>query len=825
MKRIYLFLPLVIICLAYLAGNSPSAIANPTDQLPDAYRARVRHSEEEQRSKDLAKGVDFLLNDPMWVEAANANYFPGPDGYGYQGQTTAYQWIELNTTGTLVSGLTDDNYAGPINIGFSFPFYDTIYTQLMVESNGFLSLGTYGYGFNYNRCGLPHSEAPQDMIGIMWDDLVANYTTGGVYYQTYSSCPVGSGNCLVVEYSNWSTYGGSEGDAGTWEAILYASGEIRIQFKDVGADAGSYSTTGIQGGFVTAGWGLTYACNTSSSLTNSTAIRYTRPGAGITLYPQNLSTYTCDGQEQTYQVWLQNNTGTNPTFSLTYTPSASGVVTGPAAGQVPNGQRAYFNLLMQPPESLNIGNQFSVNITASGGGYSYQSNITQTITDQSFWRGIAFEPYDGRMDNVTAAYNGKVWSITGLGIENGVRSYDPATNIWATYNTPPSFGWNEAVSGCTHQNKVYIYGDTGNPSFTGLWSFDMAVLTWKQETPGGSAPAYNSIWAPAWVHDAETGYCYLTGGGSDGGTGNGDLRSTYVYDPTANLWRTGLPAFTTARDFHAAFIFRRPSDQHKLLCLAGGFGASGSQLSSTQCYDFSTAAWNAENTDLGGLGGTWAAMAYAQKTYRNQPQIWLIAGLYNGSITNRSAYYDFNLGAWTLGPSAAGNPVFRGSATVLNNEIYRLGGSTGSFSSIGVGDRHIQCVATQRTLTLPITRRNYFAFVGPNEHEPNNDWNLANGPLRSGSDYYGYVDDEMDIYYFDTTHTGKVIADLMNMPAGDIQFQLYSVADLSKPLVYDTEAPFHLEYTISVPAGKYYLLIYNTTLNPAVQYTVKVTYP
>ena len=67
--------------------------------------------------------------------------------------------------------------------------------------------------------------------------------------------------------------------------------------------------------------------------------------------------------------------------------------------------------------------------------------------------------------------------------------------------------------------------------------------------------------------------------------------------PAANAWLAPLPNFTTVRDFHAAFIFRRPSDGHKLLCVAGGNGA-GWGITSTQCYDFNTGTWGAENATV-----------------------------------------------------------------------------------------------------------------------------------------------------------------------------------------------------------------------------------
>lgn len=49
---------------------------------------------------------------------------------------------------TSVTSLGDDNSAGPYNIGFSFNFYTTAYTQFYIGSNGLISFGS-GRSGNY----------------------------------------------------------------------------------------------------------------------------------------------------------------------------------------------------------------------------------------------------------------------------------------------------------------------------------------------------------------------------------------------------------------------------------------------------------------------------------------------------------------------------------------------------------------------------------------------------------------------------------------------------------------------------------------------------
>ena len=67
----------------------------------------------------------------------------GPDIYGYKyldsdtppaGPT--YNWVSIKGVGTKVTGLGDDNCAGPFPIGFDFPYYWYRVDEVIVGANG-----------------------------------------------------------------------------------------------------------------------------------------------------------------------------------------------------------------------------------------------------------------------------------------------------------------------------------------------------------------------------------------------------------------------------------------------------------------------------------------------------------------------------------------------------------------------------------------------------------------------------------------------------------------------------------------------------------------
>jgi uncharacterized repeat protein (TIGR01451 family)/fimbrial isopeptide formation D2 family protein len=204
----------------------------------------------------------------------------GPDAFGYVFRDNTeldgpeYNWVDISTTSTPVL-LGDDNHDGPLPIGFTFNFYGTNWTEFYVGSNGYLSFGA-GSNDPGNDCPLPNVNTPHNLIALMWDDLDPGDTSDAVYYQTFSSCPYGGGDCLVVQYENYHHYPGGGTIAGTFEAILFDNGSILIQFADAGSEQGSGSTTGIENGL--GDDGLTYACNTAASLQDSMAVCFAYPG-------------------------------------------------------------------------------------------------------------------------------------------------------------------------------------------------------------------------------------------------------------------------------------------------------------------------------------------------------------------------------------------------------------------------------------------------------------------------------------------------------------------------------------------------------------------
>ena len=163
-----------------------------------------------------AVSTNKYTGDP-WLDATG-----GPDIYGYKWadsneDSVSYNWIDITTIGTQVTGLGDDNYVGPFDIGFDFNYYWYTIDQIIIGSNGYLKVPP---GYNISQtfpATIPLGAVPNDFIAAYVMDL--NYAAGGecYYYTNYS-------DQFIVSFINvpcWIT-GGGEGSH-TFQAILEGS--------------------------------------------------------------------------------------------------------------------------------------------------------------------------------------------------------------------------------------------------------------------------------------------------------------------------------------------------------------------------------------------------------------------------------------------------------------------------------------------------------------------------------------------------------------------------------------------------------------------------
>jgi hypothetical protein len=169
---------------------------------------------------------------------------PAPSSYNVA--TCSNTLEDISTTGTLstVSG-TDDNSQTGVPIGFSFNFYGNPFTTVTINNNGFLSFDSLANGF-FTNAAIPTAGAPNNLVAPLWDDLDSR-AQGTVHFQTLSSP-----SRFIVQWTNIQRFSMQPG-SNTFQAILYATGDIEFRYGALEGSPPLTATTGVENSAGTAG--------------------------------------------------------------------------------------------------------------------------------------------------------------------------------------------------------------------------------------------------------------------------------------------------------------------------------------------------------------------------------------------------------------------------------------------------------------------------------------------------------------------------------------------------------------------------------------------
>jgi len=281
---------------------------------------------------------------------------------------------EITYTGTNTQIYGDDSHGGgqkgPFNIGFTFNFYGTDYTQANVNTNGVLTFGAYYTAFSN---GALNANGQNNSIYAFWDDLITSIAMDSsvkpIYYATIGAEP---NRKFVVQWTNMYFFSTTI-QMGTFQAILYeGSNDVQIQYRDLlgGSRAlGDSATIGIKKDNST----YSQYSNNTASLTEGQAIRYSSNGEGG---------YTVDTDADYDLVYLApNGAPTSPTL-VNPTDGTTGVTTTPTFEWLPVENAATYTVLISTVSSFASTVKNAPGIT----GTSYTLDSALSNDTQYYWR-------------------------------------------------------------------------------------------------------------------------------------------------------------------------------------------------------------------------------------------------------------------------------------------------------------------------------------------------------------------------------------------------------------------------------------------------------
>jgi hypothetical protein len=194
---------------------------------------------------------------------------------------TANQYVFSTGTGatmlapvfTQIVAVSQDDAASTVqNIGFTFTYEGTAYTQFSVNSNGLLRLGSTAVSTAYTNDIATAGNDPK--IFPLWDDL-STASNGGVYTGLYGS----SGSYVrVIEWRVFNTSSTGSAYNCTFQVRLYQTGNI-VEFAYGSGTTTSSASVGIGGALSTNYQSVTVASFTSSNTTPNNS-NTAWPGSG-----------------------------------------------------------------------------------------------------------------------------------------------------------------------------------------------------------------------------------------------------------------------------------------------------------------------------------------------------------------------------------------------------------------------------------------------------------------------------------------------------------------------------------------------------------------
>lgn len=385
--------------------------------------------------------------------------------YQFAGSSGMYAEITGSTTGIT----TGDNYlSSPIDIGFTFTYCGTIYTQVKISTNCWVGLGTTMTNYAKNNDLASTSYKP--LIAPLWDDNISD----NIQYTTTGTAP---NRIFIVQWINAKCSKAGTASQNFQVKLYETSNKIEIvygntaTFSMAGVSIGINDATGGSGHFLSVTPNATPSLSTVSSTTSNNSISTNTGLSSGTLYtftppsgPSNPATFTATAASATeidlawtknaasdnvVVAWNTTNTFGTPENGTSYTAGSS--ITG-GGTVLYNGDIATFNHTSLQSNTIYYYKAWSVN-----GSLEYSVGKTANAT--------------------TPCGKNIVYPFT----QNFEGSIPPTADCWSEVRTPSSsaYGWSSSTSGYTGKCAVFETASnaSGNKSKLITQALDLSALT------------------------------------------------------------------------------------------------------------------------------------------------------------------------------------------------------------------------------------------------------------------------------------------------------------------------------------------------------------
>ncbi len=423
--------------------------------------------------------------------------------YNFSSFTRGYV-SELGTT-TIFGADYDDYMSSAINIGFTFNYCGTDYTQFYISTNGFISFANTESSYANDLA----STSIKPVIAPLWDDLATDYDYGDIGFVLAGSSP---NRVLTIEfyYMLW-PYNCTDSYV-NFEIKLYeTSNIIEFCYEDMSTCSGSASIgindqTGGANHFLSVTSGTT---PTISYATANNSITYSSSNFPVNLVYRFTPVISMPSVPN-YTLTAQNNSNNRVDISLTdgtsgliyYLPFEEG--SGSTAYDwSPNSNNGTMNSATYTTGSTGNGGAITSNNSTTSTVITGTTNLpTNTFSYGGWFKTSATHEIDAQNNTGTGGVNNQKYAVwpshrgtnggSGLSIgTNGISVYEHGDGYMpalAVYNAEIGSGWNHIM--VVYNNRIPSIYLNGVLVTTGVVSGRATVYA-PYEYAGGNYGAFN----------------------------------------------------------------------------------------------------------------------------------------------------------------------------------------------------------------------------------------------------------------------------------------------------------------------------------------------
>ncbi len=517
------------------------------------------------------------------IDAAGTNIV----AYGYAFSHTNGTFTPI-TGGTVHGTASNDDTSFPaIDIGFTFKFDGVEYTQVSLQSNGFIAMGaTISSSYTPLSTGTSNN-----VIAGLARDLQGNTTTSELMSLMEGT---ESNRIFTVQWLHYKRYGSTgTGDDLNFQIKLYeGTNKIEIVYgtalvvSDTTVQVGlrGASNTDFNNRTTTTDWLASTAGVTNTDTMTLTAAIF--PATGLT-YNWDVQAYlgfgpsqslgACRGGDAIYNLTAVNGTGAGETVDIATSGNTWTTTLDPTQLILQQDESAGVQAMVHVPWSAATGAIDTATLTATGQISGLTGSATLTTTSAVV---AGYEEYmqvpagRGTRAHSIVYKDGKLYKIGGYGGATAAAQpwldiYDIATDSWSTgADMPGGRYWIdcEAIG-----DGIYCAGGYLSSAQSTLYRYDIPGNSWTTLAPLPSGRySYESV--------TYNGKYYVIGGYS-----GSVVNTMVVYDPATDTWDSTLAPMAVARRYFSAGLIGTK------IYVAGGYNTT--YLNSVEVYDIVANTW------------------------------------------------------------------------------------------------------------------------------------------------------------------------------------------------------------------------------------------